>query len=189
MLYGNQHLFEMPGIPFLPHAHEQLAVRPGTIEQSTPTGIPQRLAQCMDKKLLGRQEAGFLVVAGIADDDALVVADPSPFGRIVNVATQGIGDVVPPGIDPVGFVEAQRQPDRDHDVGRRACQRMPCNDVARQPDLIRPHANLDLGEGGGIGLDRLGDKRIGDLVAEFVRMTRQYGFSETDHEGTPSSWV
>ena len=59
MLYGNQYLFDMPGIPFLPHAHEQLAVRPCTIEQSTPTGIPQRLAQCVDKKLLGGRKRVF----------------------------------------------------------------------------------------------------------------------------------
>lgn len=45
----------------------------------------------MDEELFRRQVTGLQIVAGIANNDTLVVADVPSLGRIVDVAAQGIG--------------------------------------------------------------------------------------------------
>ena len=72
------------------------------------------------------------------------------------------------------------------EIGREWCPR---DDAACEEHLVAPDAHFHLAVGSRIDLVALGDDRIGHLVAELVRVTRQHHFAHSNHDGNLESWV
>ena len=65
-------MLERPAVAFVAHPHQELSVGPRPVS-TAPASFDQPFAEGVGEVMLGRQVGRLQIVAGAADDDALVV--------------------------------------------------------------------------------------------------------------------
>ena len=136
----------------------------------------------MGKEVFGAQIAGGPVVAGPSRDHRLIIDVPGPFPGIPDLAADVIVHLIAVRIDGVSRRIADFLANRADDIGEDGFEGFPGHGGPGEEDLVRPCGDLDLTIGLRVQSAGMIEDAVGDLVAEFVRVASQDGFTGADHD-------
>ncbi len=186
LLQGKQQLPQFPRCAFLVHNDQHLAVRSLAAQHAVLQRADHRFAHVPGQELLWRQKTGPCIVAGIADDDALVVAVVIPAARVLLQAADMVQNLVTFHIDMVAGQVSDLLPRFADAFAQRNIRICAGGDTAADKKHIGPDRRFDLGVGPGIDPAGFFDDAVGQQIAEFVGMPVQYGLGIAFH-GSSSS--